>query len=145
MLKNPFGNMFPSNNVLSVLTSPKGFSASKCDVENWIFSKYWNFLGILLEFFWNFFGIFWVFFWKFFGNFLGIFWEFFGNFLGIFWEFFVNSLGILWEFFGNSLWILWEFFENSLGMYCWGFWMCECWFWVIWLNQRLNDQQKNNL
>ena len=26
-------------------TSPKGFSASKCDVGNWIFSKSWKFLG----------------------------------------------------------------------------------------------------
>ena len=26
-------------------TSPKGFSASKCDVGNWIFSKSWEFFG----------------------------------------------------------------------------------------------------
>jgi hypothetical protein len=30
-----------------IKTSPKGFSASKCDVENWIFSKSWEFLGNL--------------------------------------------------------------------------------------------------
>ena len=86
-----------------VKTSPKGFSASKCDVRNWIFSKFreivWNFFGLLREFFSkNFLGgvfgkdIFGRNFWEdFFGrnfgvrNFLGvIFWElFFGrNFLG---------------------------------------------------------------
>jgi hypothetical protein len=42
-------------------TSPKGFSASKCDVGNWIFSKSYEFFG---EFFENFLedffvGIFW--------------------------------------------------------------------------------------
>ena len=42
-------------------TKPKGFSASKCDVGNWMFSTFW-------EFFENFLG--------FFGNFGG---EFFGN------------------------------------------------------------------
>jgi hypothetical protein len=26
-------------------SSPKGFSASKCDVRNWIFSKSWEFFG----------------------------------------------------------------------------------------------------
>ena len=57
-------------------TSPKGFSASKCDVRNWIFSNLGNFLGI---------------FWEFFGNFLGIFGGFFG-------EFSVISLGILWKY-----------------------------------------------
>ena len=55
-------------------TSPKGFSASKCDEGNWIFSKYWiffgNFLGFFLEFL--------IFFW-FFLDFLGNFWDFFGN------------------------------------------------------------------
>ena len=47
-------------------TSPKGFSASKCDVGNWIFSKSWEF----------------------FTNVLGVSWEFFGNSL---W----NSVGIV--------------------------------------------------
>ena len=41
------------------LTSLKGFSASKCDVGNWIFSK----LGTFWEIFWIFF---WIFFWRFF-------------------------------------------------------------------------------
>ena len=41
-------------------TSPKGFSASKCDVRNWIFSKSWEFLGNS-----------WIF-WEFFGKSLGI-------------------------------------------------------------------------
>ena len=43
-------------------TSPKGFSASKCDVRNWLFSKSW-------DVFWNilgFFGDFWEKFWEFF-------------------------------------------------------------------------------
>ena len=47
-----------------VKTSPKGFSASKCDVGNWIFSKSWkffencfgDFLEIFRDFFWK---IFW--------------------------------------------------------------------------------------
>jgi hypothetical protein len=30
-------------------TSPKGFSAFKCDVGKWIFSKSWEFLGNSLE------------------------------------------------------------------------------------------------
>ena len=46
-------------------TSPKGFSASKCDVGNWIFSKSWEFLG---------------------GNFLGYF------FLRNFWEEFFERI-----------------------------------------------------
>ena len=29
-------------------TSPKGFSASKCDVGNWIFSKFWEFFEKLI-------------------------------------------------------------------------------------------------
>ena len=64
------------------ITSPKGFSASKCDVGNWIFSK-------SLEFFE-----------KLFGNFLSIFGEFPGRFLGrnfwgeIFWK----------DFFGRIFW-----------------------------------------
>ena len=37
-------------------TSPKGFSASKCDVGYWIFSKSWEFFG---NFFWKFLGILW--------------------------------------------------------------------------------------
>jgi len=60
-------------------TSPKGFSASKCDVGN-----YFQNLRIFLGNFWDFFG---GFFWR---NFLGgIFWlDLFGkNYLG----------GILWE------------------------------------------------
>ena len=68
-------------------TSPKGFSASKCDVGNWIFSKSKEFLRNCLENYWIFLGFFWrifleEFFWKnFFG---GSFWkEFLG---GIFWE-----------------------------------------------------------
>ena len=63
-----------------VKTSSKGFSASKCDVGNWILSKSW-------EFFEKLFGNFMVFL----GSLLRIFWQFFGNFCeeflgGIFWE-----------------------------------------------------------
>ena len=56
-------------------TSPKGVSASKCDVGNWIFSKsFLDFFGKFLEIFLELFG---GFFWR---NFLK---EFFGrNFLG---------------------------------------------------------------
>jgi hypothetical protein len=79
-------------------TSPKGFSASKCDVGNWIFSKSWECFGNVL-------GIF-------LGNFLRILCEF------IVWEFFRKSLRILWELFGNTLRILWEFFGNSLENLC---------------------------
>ena len=81
--------MAPVNcNQSNVKTSPKGFSASKCNVGNWIFSKSWEFFV-----------------------------EFFGNSLGILWElsmivyifksqllvYISKVLGILWEFFGNSL------------------------------------------
>ena len=67
-------------------TSPKGFSASKCDVGNWIFSKSWEFLGgifgrnFLKNFFWK----------KFFGSIFGR--NFFGklflekNYWEDFWE-----------------------------------------------------------
>ena len=59
----------------SMSTSPKGFSASKCDVGNWIFSK----LGTFWEIDWNFFR----FFQDFRRVFLGIFLEFFSEeFLG---------------------------------------------------------------
>ena len=57
-------NSFRSNNSIFEVTSPKGFSAYKCDVGNWIFSKSWEFWGYFL-------------------NFLGILWEFFLEFLGI--------------------------------------------------------------
>ena len=60
-------------------TSLKGFSASKCDIGNWIFSKSGES----------------------FGNFLGIFVEFCENSFGILSEFFWNSIGILLEFFDN--------------------------------------------
>ena len=59
-----------------VKTSPKGFSASKCDVGNWIFSK----LEIFEKLFGNcldFFGIFGGFFWRIFLG--GFFWR---NFFG---------------------------------------------------------------
>jgi hypothetical protein len=90
-----------------IKTSPKGFSASKYDVGNWIFSKSFE----KLEIFWKFFGrnflgeIFWE---KFLGEIFwgGIFWENLGGFLegiflgGIFWEKFFGRIflgGILWE------------------------------------------------
>ena len=64
-------------------TSPKGFSASKCDVGNWIFSKSKEFfeklLGKFLDFWEDFFGR--IFFWK---NFLE---EVFGR---NFWEEFLH-------------------------------------------------------
>ena len=66
----------------STKTSPKGFSASKFDVGNWIFSK----LGIFEKFFGNSFDFFGILFGGFFGKifFGGIFWEDF--FERIFWE-----------------------------------------------------------
>ena len=54
-------------------TSPKGFSASKCDVGNWIFSKSYEFFEILSGFFfdiWRIFRIFFGFFWNFWEDFL---------------------------------------------------------------------------
>ena len=75
--------------VKGLSTSPKEFSASKCDVGNWILSKSWEFFV------------------KLFGNFM----EFFGSLLKIFWEFFGNFGGNIWAFFGEFL-----FFGNSLGM-----------------------------
>ena len=49
-----------------IKTSPKGFSASKCDVENWIFSKSWEVLGnlsgiFLGRIFRDFWGVSWIF------------------------------------------------------------------------------------
>ena len=79
-------------------TSPKGFSAFKCDVGNWIFKNL---------------GIFWDFFLGGGGDFLGILWEFYRNSLAILWQLFGNSLENLSEFFGNSIKILYEFFGSS--------------------------------
>ena len=90
-------------------TSPKGFSASKCDVWNWIFSKSWEFfeklfgnvLDFVLEILVEFFGRnFWE---EFLGGIFGE--DFFGR---IFWEDFFGRIflgGIFREeFFGrNSL------------------------------------------
>ena len=78
----------------------KGFTASKCDVGNWILSNCQK----IPWFFQKFFGISQE-------NFLrGIFWEdFLGGFLGgIFWRTFLR--GFFWEFFsGVFLWrIFWE-------------------------------------
>ena len=80
------------------ITSPKGFSASKCDVGNWICSK----LGIFEKLsgnFLDFLGFFGIFFWIFRGFFLEEYFleeffgeDFFGGFFlaGFFWqEFFV--------------------------------------------------------
>ena len=97
-------------------TSPKGFSASKCNVGNWIVSKsleyFKKLFGIVLDFFGNF--------WNFFGNF----WNFFGTFLRIF---LVGSFGriigrIFWkEFFGrNSLFTV-ELICLSRFGFCQGF------------------------
>jgi hypothetical protein len=82
------------------LTTPKGFSATKCDVGNWTFSKSKEFFEKLLGKFLDFLG-------NFLENFLGgIFWE---EFLGgIFWEefFWKNIFGRnFWEdFFGGFFW-----------------------------------------
>jgi hypothetical protein len=63
----------------SKTTSPKGFSASKCDEGNWLLSKSWNIFGIFLDFLGEFFMQ--IFSGEIFGR---IFWEdFFG---GILWE-----------------------------------------------------------
>ena len=116
-------------------TSPKGISASKYDVGNWLFSKSWELLGFLGNSFGNSLAIVndCIYFQKstgflhsqsqlivyvvqvswFFGSFLGILWEFFGNSL---WNSLGIRRGIFWEFFGNSLWnslgMLWKFFGN---------------------------------
>jgi hypothetical protein len=92
-----------------VLTSPKGFSASKCDEGNWIFSKSYKFFE---NFFWKYFG----FFWYFFGNFLGgFFWR---NFLGgIFWEKFFGRIflgGFFWEDFFGRIFLGGFFWEDFL-------------------------------
>ena len=77
-------------------TSPKGFSASKCDVGNWIFSKSKEFFEKLLGKFLDLRGIFGGLFER---NFLG---GIFGrNFLGgIFWEDFFGRV-FLGLFFGR--------------------------------------------
>ena len=76
------------------------FSASKCDVGNWIFSKSYKWFEKLFGFFW------------------GTFWEFFGNFLGgFFLEGFFERI-FLRGFFGEDVFgrIFWEYFfgRNSL-------------------------------
>ena len=76
--------------------SPKGFSASKCDVGNWIFPKFQKYVeklfGIFLDFGGNFREFFRRIFWE------EFFWE---KFLGgFFWEDFFGRIflgGILWE------------------------------------------------
>ena len=70
---------------MSIQTSPKGFSASKCDVGNGIFSKSQDFLVKLFGNFGIFLDSFGIFVWKFLGNFSKGFYC--RNFLGtIFWE-----------------------------------------------------------
>ena len=77
-------------------TSPKGFSASKRDIGNWIFSK----LGIfekLLDFFGLLGGFFWIFLDEFFWRitFGGFFWmNFLGGFFGgdLFWRIFLGGI-----------------------------------------------------
>jgi hypothetical protein len=69
--------------VFSIKTSPKGFSAFKCDIGNCILLKSWEFLGNSL------------------GLLLGLLWDFFGTSLGLLWDFFGTSLGLLWDFFGK--------------------------------------------
>ena len=100
-------------------TSPKGFSASNCDVGNWIFSKSQEFFEKLIGNFLDFLGIFLE---DFFGG--TFFEEFIGrNFLGgSFWE---NNFGRIflreniWEdFFWRTFWggTFWEvlFIRNCL-------------------------------
>ena len=71
-----------------IKTSPKLFSASKCDVGNWIFSKLWIFE-------------------KFFGNSLDFLRKFLEDFMGGFLE------GFFWEdFFGGGF--LWEDFLGGI-------------------------------
>ncbi len=61
MIQESIKQIFNSGLFLAAAkTSTKGFSVSKCDVGNWIFSESWeylgifeNFFGILLEFFLN--------------------------------------------------------------------------------------------
>ena len=73
-------NVIRQRNAYHLLTSPKGFSASKCDAGNWIFSK------------------------------LGFFEKFFGNLLETIWKLFGNSLEILWIFWGLFLDFFWRIF-----------------------------------
>ena len=68
-----------------IQTSPKGFSASKCDVGNWIFSKLGTFLEIVR---------------KFFGFLRDFFEELLGFFLDFFWKYFLGGF-FLEDFFGG--------------------------------------------
>ena len=94
-----------------VKTSPKGFSASKCDVGNWIFQNLRNFFRNCLEIFLE------EFLWQ---NFLGGIFE--RNFLrGFYWEdLFLGGLFfgriVFWEdcFLGGFFWE--DFWEDSFGM-----------------------------
>ena len=100
-----YGNLF--NLLVNIeKTSPKGFSTSKCDKGNQIFSKSLDLFEKLFGNFWDFFGIFlWFFFEKFFG---GFFWE---KFLKvILWEDFFERIFLGRNFFGGSLWE--EFFVS---------------------------------
>ena len=93
-------NIFIKNRQITAKTSPKGFSASKCDVGNWIFSK----LGTFWEIVWKFFG--------FIKDFFGEFFEFFleGFLRGIFWEDFLGGF-FFEDFFGR---IFWEDFQEDV-------------------------------
>ena len=87
--------MYTTNlgNFKNIKRSPKGFSASKCDSLNWIFSKSQKFFEKLFENFLDFSGEFFVGF--FVGDFLE---EFFGRyFLGGFFQ-----RIFLWGFFGRN-------------------------------------------
>ena len=91
--KNTFIESFSQNwlprNVIVSYNKTKGFSASKCNVGKWIFSK----LGTCWEIVWKDFGFFW-----------GIFWIFLG---GIFFEEFFGCFFFARNFFGrNSLFAL---------------------------------------
>ena len=68
-----------------IKTSPQGFSASMCDVGNWIFSK----LGTFWEIAWKFF----EFFQDFGGNFLDFSWIILRNFL----EYFLGGILVCFE------------------------------------------------
>jgi hypothetical protein len=73
--------------VFSIKTSPKGFSAFKCDIGNCILLKSWEFWG----------------------NSLGLLLEFFGTSLGLLWDFFGTSLGSYLNMEGINLFVkFWE-------------------------------------
>jgi hypothetical protein len=110
--------------LLTRKTSPKGFSAYKCDVGNWIFSK----LGIFEKLFGNcldFLGIF----------FGGFFWRFF------FWRIFLEE--VFWRIFWEDFFLGGFFREDFLGGFFLGGFFWEEFFFTLIKSAKLFESERD--